>query len=105
MALSGQSISLATDPVIGAALMFDEPRLALAQVTITDVGSVPNSWNIVLEGTLDGVNWANLRNFSNTSTGSYLLTSGDLPVMGIRANLKGTSDGSSVSVFLSAAEF
>jgi hypothetical protein len=106
MALSGLSLNAATTVGPGAAIMFDEPRLVVAQVTLTGPGVPPNSWNLELEGTLDGINWGIFRNFSASNPGTYLLSNtSDPPVLGVRASMNLAPASGDVSVFFSASKF
>lgn len=101
MALSGESLNSATATGPGTAIMFDEPKSVVAQITFAGSSS---TFNVALEGTLDGVNWAVFHQFGTNVPGSYLISnSGDPPVMGVRANL--TLAAGTVSAFLSATEF
>jgi hypothetical protein len=76
----------------GGALMFDIPRSPIGMgVTFAGATSV----FVNLEGTFDGVNWINLGTVFST-TG--LVTSSNVPVIGIRANLTEIDGGTSPSV-------
>ncbi len=98
MALVGKSLDAATTTGPGLALEFDTPK-SIFSLKIMTTGSP--TFNINLEGSLDGVNWDTLLAHQTTGlfpTWSPVGLSGGTPLMAIRANLTSLSGGTSPTV-------
>src|SRR5262249_11251573 len=104
MALTGTSLNAATVTGAGSAIQFDLPRTNIA-MTVVATGS-PSSWQVALQGTIDGITWGNLAAPQSFSGNDFALIHGTGPVMAARANLHTLVGGSSptVTAVIAAAE-
>jgi len=104
MALTGTSLDAATAIGAGSSIEFDLPRTNIAMIVVA-TGS-PSSWQVALQGTIDGITWANLAAPVMLSGNDFALVHGIGPVMAVRANLQALEGGSSptVTATIAAAE-
>src|SRR5262249_49602970 len=104
MALTGTSLNAATVTGAGSAIQFDLPRTNIA-MTVVATGS-PSSWQVALQGTIDGITWGNLPPRQSFSENVFALFPGRGLVRAARANLQALEGGSSptVTAVIAAAE-
>lgn len=106
MALVLTSLNAVTVAGPGDALMFNTPK-SIFGIHVMTVGT-PTTMDTILEGTIDGVNWAGLFDVGsspNRIAGTFPASGAGLcPVMGIRANLTILTGTASVTAVISAQE-
>jgi len=94
MSLVIKSLDAATSPTVGAAGFFDVPKAKFSmQVEVT--GS-PTSISLELDGTIDGVNFFFMGQWSPGQ--AFLAVINACVVKGVRANLTSLSGGTSPTV-------
>lgn len=93
--LVGTSLSAVTSTGAGVSVFFGGPTAAVGLLVVT-TGS-PSTFNVNLEGTIDGSNYFTLTSVTNaTASGVAGVTRGSIPpVIGARANLTAFSGGAS----------
>jgi hypothetical protein len=93
--LVGTSLSAATSTGAGTSVFFGVP-VAAAGLLVVATGS-PASFNVNLEGTIDGAHYFTLAAVTQATAGGIAgVTRGSMPpVIGTRANLTAFSGGSS----------
>jgi hypothetical protein len=93
MALVGKSLDAVASAQEGSAIIFDVPKTAFSmQISFT---GAPTSWEVHLEGSIDGTNWKNIGSLATGSPSGDILSASGKALPMIRANLISMSGGSS----------